>query len=96
LYSPPYSSSWPNGTLKEGAEDLYAQLFTNIQGPKDIAPTGRVARVEGWHFPLWGREQLTLLQDITGFIMVGLVLLHFAVNYKLYRSELKGLFKRKR
>ena len=60
-----------------------------------FAPAGKTARETGWTFFGFGLFKLENLHTITGFIMAGLILIHFTINFTLYKNEMKQLFKRK-
>ena len=60
-----------------------------------FAPSGRTARETGWTFFGFSLVKLENLHTITGFIMAALILIHFTINFTLYKNEMKHLFKRK-
>jgi len=67
-------------------------LFTGIG--LYFSPSGRIAREIGWTFLGFNKEKLENLHTLSGFIMSALVMIHLFVNYKMFLSEIKTLFKR--
>ncbi len=61
-----------------------------------LAPSGRIARETGWTFFGFEKIQLEKLHTLTGFIMVGLIVFHFIINYSMYANEMKILLRRKK
>lgn len=59
-----------------------------------FAPSGEIARKTGWTFFWFPLFRLERLHTISGFIMAGLVFVHFGINFNLYKNEMKQLFKR--
>ncbi len=58
-----------------------------------LAPTGRVARLVGWSFLGISKDTLTKIHTITGYIMIGLVVVHIMLNYGIFKREIGVLFK---
>ena len=61
-----------------------------------FAPNGRIARETNWKFILFEKGQLEDIHTITAFIMTGLIIIHFIINFKMFKNELKILFSRKK
>ncbi len=59
-----------------------------------FAPSGRIAKTISWSFIGFDKWQLEKLHTISGFIMSGLVMIHFFINSKLFFNEIKTLFKK--
>ena len=59
-----------------------------------LAPSGRIAREVAWSFAGLGRDRLESMHTLSSFIMSGLVAIHLLLNYKLFLSEIKSLFKK--
>jgi hypothetical protein len=58
-----------------------------------LATSGRIARLENWTFlGLLDRHRLETMHTRFGFGMVGIILIHLALNFKMFISELKVLF----
>ncbi len=73
--------------------DFPLVLFTGIG--LFLAPSGRVAWQTGWTFFGLAKHQLETLHTITGFLLAALVLIHLALNYRLFTNELKSWRRRK-
>ncbi len=60
-----------------------------------FAPVGRIARFGGWNF--LGMDKFTLknFHTITSFIFVLLIVLHFALNFRVLIAEIKSITKKK-
>lgn len=54
-----------------------------------FAPSCGVARQTGWTFLGFTKDHLTALHNTPGLILVFLLLLHFALNLKVYMHEIK-------
>jgi len=62
-----------------------------------LAPSGRIARLENWEFlGVFDKHRLENLHTRFGFLMVGLILIHLFLNWKMFLGELKVLFGVKR
>ena len=61
-----------------------------------LAPTGRVARLAGWSFLGISKDTLTKIHTITGYIMIGLVIVHIMLNYGIFKHEIGALFEPRR
>ncbi len=59
-----------------------------------FAPSGRVAKEISWSFLGFNKWQLENLHTVSGFLMLGIVLTHLSINYKMFLGELKTLFKK--
>lgn len=59
-----------------------------------FAPSGEMAKKTGWTFFGFPLFKLERLHAVSGFIMAGLVFIHFGINFNLYKNEMKQLFKR--
>ncbi len=57
------------------------------------APTGKYAKVTGWMFLGMNKWTLKDLHTKIGFVVVALVVIHFALNFKMLVAEIKGLRK---
>ncbi len=66
-------------------------IFTGIG--LHLAPIGRIAKATGWAFFGLGKESLEKLHTVTGFLMAFLILIHFSINFELYKSEMRQLLK---
>ncbi len=74
---------------------LIAFLFVLFTGVGlYFSPSERIARELNWSFLGFNKWQLEKLHTLSGFIMSGLVMIHFFLNYKLFLSEIKTLFKK--
>jgi len=60
-----------------------------------LAPSGRTARETGWTFLGFNLIKLEKLHTVTGFIMAAIIVVHFIINFTVYKNEMKQLFKRK-
>ena len=58
-----------------------------------LAPNGRTAKEAGWNFLGFDRFSLERIHTISSFLMSGIVIIHFLLNYKLFISEAKNLLK---
>ena len=67
-------------------------LFTGIG--LYFAPSGRIAKELSWSFMGIDKWRLERLHTVFGFIMSGLVIVHLGVNYRLFISEIKTLFRK--
>lgn len=61
-----------------------------------FAPSGRDARVTSWSFLGFSKFQLETLHDVPGIILVVAIVIHLMLNLKLYLTEMKYLFSRKK
>ncbi len=61
-----------------------------------FAPNGRVARETNWSFLLLTKGQIEDIHTVTAFIMTGIIVVHFIINFKMFTNELKILFSRKK
>ncbi|MBO8160462.1 MAG: DUF4405 domain-containing protein [Thermosipho sp. (in: Bacteria)] len=62
----------------------------------DIAPSGRIARDTSWEFLGFDRDSLKTIHVWSGYIMAGLIVVHFLIlNLKMFICELGVLFKSK-
>ncbi len=57
-----------------------------------FAPSGRIARGTGWSFFGFNLSKLEMLHTVTGFIMAVLIVIHFIINYKMFKNEMKQVF----
>ena len=69
-------------------------LFTGVG--LNLSPSGKIANETGWNFAGLSKGQLENLHTVSGYIMSGLVLIHLALNYKMYLGEIRTLFNKKR
>ncbi len=59
-----------------------------------FAPVGRIARFGGWNFLGMNKFTLKNIHTITGFIFVLLIVIHFALNFRVLIAEVKSLTKK--
>ncbi len=59
-----------------------------------LSPSGRIAREINWSFLGFDKLQLENIHTLFGFIMSGLIIIHLFINYKIFLSEIKSLFKK--
>jgi len=59
-----------------------------------IAPSGRIAKETTWYFLGLNKWQLEKLHALSGFILVGLIIIHFLINRKMFSTEIKALVKK--
>ncbi len=52
---------------------------------------GWLAKTTNWTFLGMDKEKLETLHTNTGFFMAALIIIHLALNYKMYLAELKTL-----
>ena len=57
-----------------------------------FAPSGRIARETGWSYFGIDLLKLETLHKISGFVMAGLIVIHFILNYKIFKNEIKQVF----
>ncbi len=58
-----------------------------------FAPSERIARATNWTFLSFSKTSLENVHTIFGFIMAALIIIHFLLNYKLFKGEIKALNK---
>lgn len=58
-----------------------------------VAPHGWLAKANGWSFLGFSKQSLTKIHTLIGFVMSGLIGIHLILNFKLWLSEWKALFK---
>ncbi len=68
-------------------------LFTGIG--LFVSPSGRIAAQTGWSFLWLSKFKLERLHTLSGFLMSALVIIHLIMNYKMFLSEVRFLFKKK-
>ncbi len=59
-----------------------------------FAPIGRIARFGDWNFLGMNKFTLKNFHTIAGFLFVLLIVLHFALNFRVLIAEIKGLVKK--
>ncbi len=59
-----------------------------------FAPSGKVARETSWTFAGFDRPKLENMHTLWGFVMIGLISVHFVLNYKMLINEIKILLKK--
>ncbi len=57
-----------------------------------LAPNGYLAKIQNWTFLGLDKRHLENLHTNFGFIMTFLVILHFIINAKMFKTEIKNLF----
>ncbi|HEC75636.1 MAG TPA: DUF4405 domain-containing protein [Thermoplasmatales archaeon] len=60
-----------------------------------LAPSGRIAKESGWNFLGFDENSLEKIHTLIGFLMTGVTLIHLSLNYKMFTSEIKLLFKKR-
>ncbi len=55
-----------------------------------FAPAGKIARLSNWTFLGLSKGQLVKLHTISGFVMVGIIIIHLILNWRLFSGELKS------
>lgn len=58
-----------------------------------IVPSYGIAREIGSTFLFFSRDLLVEIHTLSGFIISGLLIIHLFINYKMFISEVKYLFK---
>ena len=74
--------------------DFIIVIFTGIG--LYFAPSGRIANETGWSFLGFNLLKLERLHTVSGFTMAVLVGVHFIINYKIFKNELKQVFRAKK
>ena len=72
--------------------DFIVVIFTGMG--LYFAPAGRIAKINNWNFLGFEKSQLENMHTLFGFIMLVLIIIHLSLNYKMFLSELKILFKK--
>ncbi|MCL0032784.1 DUF4405 domain-containing protein [Peptococcaceae bacterium] len=60
-----------------------------------LSPSGQVAKEINWSFLGFNKWELGEIHVTCSFIMAGLILLHLFLNFKMFLSEIKSIFKSK-
>ena len=59
-----------------------------------LSPSGKIVIENAWSFFGFNKLQLINLHVRLGFIMSGIIIVHFFMNYKMFLAKVKILFKK--
>lgn len=60
-----------------------------------FAPSGREARLTNWNFLGFSKDALLKMHDLPGMILVVLLVIHFLLNFRIYKNEIICLVRTK-
>jgi len=60
-----------------------------------FAPSGREARLTNWNFLGFSKDALEKMHDLPGMILVVLLVIHFLLNFRIYKNEIICLLRTK-
>ena len=74
--------------------DVIILVFTGIK--LLFSPSRKEGIEASWRLLGVKLTTLELIHVVAGFLMAGLVIIHFALNYTMYKNEMKMLFSSKK
>lgn len=60
-----------------------------------FAPSGREARLTNWNFLGFSKDALEKMHNLPGMILVVLLVIHFLLNFRIYKNEIICLVRTK-